>query len=476
MLVPCPVNQDVYLIRSLSLLLALLLSLPVAAKLAEEGQARPFAQPARDLQQIRDSGELRVLVNQSRNTYSSVRGQATGSENQRLEAFLAFLNQPRGGTTRSVNMKIIPLPKAQLQAAMQRGEGDLLVPGEVLDLPETSTLNASQPIMQQVPLVFVSRQGQRRYQHVSQLAGRMVVLPAGSAALPVITRLNKQLRELKKAPLMIKWADPSLAAEDVLEMVAAGIYRLAVVELPVAERWIRVLPGLRIDRHLELDRSGSLVWMVQPDTPTLLASVNFFLRNYSPPASVDSEFRKVYRSQYKVHNPLSAADQRRLEKVRPTLQKYAGEQQFDWLLLAALAYKESSLNPSARSPGGAVGLMQITPVAARAVGMSHFEKLDDNVQTSAKYLARIRRNFFSSPQIAERDRLAFILAGYNLGPQRVQNLRVEARKRGLNANQWFFQVERIAAEKFGLHTVTYVSSLNKYYQAFVDQRDFIEPR
>ena len=465
------------MIRSLSLLLALLLlSLPVAARLGEDAQAPSLAQPARDLQQIRDSGELRVLVNQSRNTYSSVRGQPTGSENLRLEAFLAFLNQPRGGTTRSVSMKIIPLPKAQLQLAMQRGEGDLLVPGELLDVPEASTLKASQPIMEKVPLVFVSRQGQRRYRHVTQLAGRMVVLPAGSAALPVITRLNQQLRELKKPPLMIKWAAPSLATEDLLEMVAAGIYRLAVVELPVAERWVRVLPGLRIDRHLELDRSSSLAWMVQPDAPTLLASVNYFLRNYSSPASVDTAFRKVYRSQYKVHNPLSSADQRRLEKVRPTLQKYAGEQQFDWLLLAALAYKESSLNPSARSPGGAVGLMQITPVAARAVGMSHFEKLDDNVQTSAKYLARIGRNFFSSPQIEERERLAFILAGYNLGPQRVQNLRVEARQQGLNANQWFFQVERIAAEKYGLQTVNYVSSLNKYYQAFVDQRDFIEPR
>lgn len=465
------------MIRLLSVWLSLLLlSLPVAARLGEEAPSGSLLQPARDLQQIRDSGELRVLVNQNRNTYSSVRGQPTGIENLRLEAFLAFLNQPRGGTTRSVSMKIIPLPKAQLQLAMQRGEGDLLVPGEVLDVPETSTLIASQPIMPEVPLVFVSRQGQRRYQHVTQLAGRMVVLPAGSAALPVISRLNQQLRELKKPPLMIKWAAPSLGAEDILEMVAAGIYRLAVVELPVAERWARVLPRLRIDRQLELDRSGSWVWMVQADTPILLASVNFFLRNYSSPASADNAFRSLYRSKYKVHNPLSAADQRRLEKVRPVLQKYAAEQQFDWLLLAALAYKESSLNPSARSPGGAVGLMQVTPVAARAVSMSHFEKLDDNVQTSAKYLARIRRNFFSNPQIEERERMAFILAGYNMGPQRVQNLRVEARKRGLNANQWFFQVERIAAEKYGLHTVNYVSSLNKYYQAFVDQRDFIEPR
>ena len=464
------------MIRSLLLLLVLLMqTLPAAARLSDETDTHPLTLLPRDLQQIRDSGELRVLVNQTRNTYSSVKGQPVGSENLRLEGFLEFLNLPRGGTTRTVTLKVIPMPKTRLLEALRRGEGDLLVAGEVLDVPADSPLVASQPIMQQVPLVFVTRQGQRRYQRVDQMAGRMVVLPSGSAAGPAIQRLNQQLRDLKLAPLMIKWAAPSLGPEDVMEMVAGGIYRLAVVELPVAERWAKVLPKLRIDRHLVLGRRGNLNWLMQPDAPILLASVNFFLRNYDPQASVDNAFRRAYRNQYKVHDPLSGSSQRRLEKVRPVLQKYAAEEQFDWLLLAAIAYKESNLNPAARGSHGATGLMQVTPVAARAVGMSDFHSLDDNVQTSAKYLARIRRNFFSNPQIEARERQAFILAGYNLGPQRVQSLRAEARRRGLNANQWFFQVERIAAEKFGLQTVTYVNSLNKYYQAFVEQRDFLEP-
>lgn len=463
--------------KSLLLLLTLLsLSLPAAARMGGPAEQQAASRPARDLVQIRDSGELRVLVNQSRNTYASVRGQPVGIENLRLDAFVAFLNQPRGGSTRSVKLKLIPLPKAQLLAAMQRGEGDLLVAGEVLEVPEGSALVASQAIAQQVPMVFVTRQGQRRYQRIEQLSGRMLVLPYGSAALPAIIRINQQLRERKLAPLMVKWADQSLATEDVLEMVSAGIYRLAVVELPLAQRWATVLPGLRVERQLEVDRQGELNWQVQRNAPVMLSSVNFFLRNYKSSTSVDKAFKSAYRKQYKVHNPLSVSAQRRLEKVRPVLQKYAGEQQLDWLLLAAVAYKESSLNPAARGQHGATGLMQVTPVAARAVGVGNIDKLESNVQASAMYMARIRRNFFSNPQIAERERMAFILAGYNMGPQRVENLRIEARQRGLNANQWFFQVERVAAEKYGLQTATYVSSLNKYYQAFADQRDFLEPR
>ena len=87
----------------------------------------------------------------------------------------------------------------------------------------------------------------------------------------------------------------------------------------------------------------------------------------------------------------------------------------------------------------------------------------------------LRRSFFSSAQLNERERMAFVLAAYNLGPQRVQGMRAEARRRGLNPNQWFFQVERIAAEQAGMGVVSYVSSVNKYYLAFDRERYLLEP-
>ncbi len=120
--------------------------------------------------------------------------------------------------------------------------------------------------------------------------------------------------------------------------------------------------------------------------------------------------------------------------------------------------------------------MQITPAAARSVGVSNITQVDANVQASSKYLAMIRRNFFNSPQLNERERMAFVLAGYNLGPQRVQSLRAEARRRGLNPNQWFFQVERVAMEQMGMGVVSYVNSVNKYYLAYDRERYLLEPQ
>jgi membrane-bound lytic murein transglycosylase MltF len=48
----------------------------------------------------------------------------------------------------------------------------------------------------------------------------------------------------------------------------------------------------------------------------------------------------------------------------------------------------------------------------------------------------------------------------------VRQLRREAEKRGLNPNIWFGNVERIASERIGRETVTYVSNIYKYYVAY----------
>ena len=108
------------------------------------------------------------------------------------------------------------------------------------------------------------------------------------------------------------------------------------------------------------------------------------------------------------------------------------------------------------------------------MGVSDISSVEGNVQASARYMSLIRRKFFSSNQLNERERMAFVLAAYNLGPERVQAMRAEARRRGLNQNQWFFQVERVALEQVGMGPVSYVNSVNKYFLAFDREREALE--
>ena len=458
--------------RAVLMLCLLLLPWVAVARVAGPLQSTP-ASAVRDLASIRSSGELRVLVNQSRNSSGAVKGQSIGVEYQRLRAFEQYLNRNAADGKR-LRLKLIPRAKDQLLGALQRGEGDLVAPGELLNKPPGGSLRASVALRSKVPLIIVARQGDRRYQSLEQMSGRSLALPAGSVAGEAIRTLNQRLIASQRSPVAVEWVDPSLAVEDVLEMVQAGIFSVTAVEQPIAERWAKVMPKLRLEPHLVLAKDGDMRWYLRREASMLGASVDRFLAAYRAPADLDGAFQRIYRRLYKVHYPLGRTERQRLEKVRPVLQRHAAQQGFDWLTLAALAFKESTLNPAARGVGGATGLMQITPAAARSVGVGNIGVLDNNVQASAKYLAMIRRNFFNSPQLNERERMAFVLAGYNMGPQRVQSMRAEARRRGLNPNQWFFQVERIAMEQVGMGVVSYVNSVNKYYLAYDRERYLLE--
>jgi len=453
---------------------SLLLPMTAVARLPGPLQAVP-ASEVRDLAQIRSSRVLRVLVNQSRNSSGEVQGQAIGVEYHRLRAFEQYLNgHARDG--QEITLKIIPKAKDQLLGALQRGEGDLVAPGELLDLQPGFAVSTSEPIASNIPLVLVGIKGERRYTRLEQLSGKTLALPAGSAAGDAISQINQKLALHKLPPVNIEWVDPSLAVEDVLEMVQGGIFHLTIVEQPIAERWGKILPKLRFDKQVVISEPGEEFWFVRRDASMLRASIDRFLTVYKKPSDQDAAFLRIYRRLYQVHYPLAKADRQRLEKLRPVLQKHADAQGMDWLNLAALAFKESALQPTARGGGSPTGLMQITPSAAQRVGVSNIQDVDGNVQAGAKYLAMIRRKFFASPKLNERERMAFVLAAYNIGPERVQGMRTEARRRGLNPNQWFFQVERVAMEQVGMGPVSYVNSVNKYYLAFDRERESLEPQ
>ena len=134
--------------------------------------------------------------------------------------------------------------------------------------------------------------------------------------------------------------------------------------------------------------------------------------------------------------------------------------------MIAEGYQESALNQEARSPVGAIGVMQVMPPTGRDMNVGDITQLEPNIHAGVKYISFMMNQFFANEPMDPLNKGLFTFAAYNCGPGRVNQLRAAAAKRGLDPNKWFNNVELIAAEKIGRETVQYVSNIYKYYLAY----------
>ena len=137
--------------------------------------------------------------------------------------------------------------------------------------------------------------------------------------------------------------------------------------------------------------------------------------------------------------------------------------EMDWMLMAAQGYQESRLDHGARSHVGAIGVMQVMPATGTQLKVGDIRKLEPNIHAGVKYIRSLVDRYYANEPMDELNKVLFAFAAYNAGPGRVRQLRREAEERGLDRNIWFNNVERIASERIGRETVTYVSNIYKYY-------------
>ena len=117
-------------------------------------------------------------------------------------------------------------------------------------------------------------------------------------------------------------------------------------------------------------------------------------------------------------------------------QRYASTIRWDWRLLAAQCYQESTFDPKARSWAGACGLMQIMPGTADHLGLSRANIYDpeQNIAAAVRYIAELERSFSDIREHSERTK--FVLAAYNGGHFHIRDAMALARKNGRNASLW----------------------------------------
>jgi len=282
-----------------------------------------------------------------------------------------------------------------------------------------------------------------------------------------LEQLNAELTKVGKAPVKVRFAPENLETEDILEMVNAGLVKITVVDNHMAEFWAKVFPKLTLNRGATVRTGAEIAWMIRKDSPKLEAELNEFLARYPEGSSMRTILLQMYLQNTKFAKEATSKDElAKFERTVDFFRKYGDQYDLDYLLMMAEGYQESQLNQEARSPVGAIGVMQVMPATGSELKVGDIRQIEPNIHAGVKYIRFMMDQFYANEPMDKLNKGLFTFASYNAGPGRLAQLRGLAAKRGLDPNIWFNNVEVIASEKIGRETVQYVSNIYKYYLAY----------
>lgn len=113
-------------------------------------------------------------------------------------------------------------------------------------------------------------------------------------------------------------------------------------------------------------------------------------------------------------NPQQKTDQlpANLTDLESVFNYFAAQYNLNPDLLKSVAKAESNFDPSAVSPVGALGIMQLMPATARSLGVNNPLNATENIAGGAKYLSSLLERFDGNVPLA--------VAAYNAGPGAVK--------------------------------------------------------
>ena len=420
-----------------------------------------------DIDEMVKRRNIRVAVTLSRTHYFIDKGQQRGLTYEALKSFENDLNADLKTGNLKVHVVIVPMSRDQLYPALSTGKVDM-VAAMVTVRPELEQLVAfSEPTRTNVNQLVVTGPGAPPISVVDDLAGQRVFVRKTSAYYETLTRLNEQLKASGKPPLIIDQAPDVLEDDDVLEMVNAGLAPITVVDDYLAEFWEQVLTNITVHRDVRLRTGGRLAVAFRKDNPGLRNAVNVWLRKHGKGEAERNVVERRYLQSVKyVKNAAADAERQKLTAVIELFKKYGVLYKVDYLLMAAQGYQESTLDNRTKSAAGAIGVMQVMPATGKQMNVGDIHEIDSNIHAGVKYMRFMMDEYFKDEPMDTLNKALMTFAAYNAGPGRLQQLRREAAARGLNPNIWFGNVERVASERIGRETVTYVSNIFKYYIAY----------
>ncbi len=373
------------------------------------------------------------------------------------------------GRVRSPTVVVIPVGRDELIPGLINGRGDIVMGNLTITPARQKLVDFGPPLHPNVDELVITGPAAKSIVSFDDLVKTGLYVRRSSSYFEHLQALNAERKIQGKKPIPITEADENLEDYDLLDMVNAGVIKVIVVDSHKATFWEQVFDKIKVHHHLSVHSGNQIAWAIRKNSPILMKSITAFGKTVKKGSLLGNIVLKRYLGNTRwLKNALVGKDRKRYEETIEIIKRYAGQYEFDWLIIAAQAYQESRFDQSKRSPAGAVGVMQVLPSTAadKAVGIPDISTLENNIHAGVKYLNWLRQKYFSNEMISPLDRILFSLAAYNAGPGNMKRARRHAKKLGFDPNRWFGNVEIGMYRAVSGEPASYVRNIYKYYVTY----------
>lgn len=434
------------------------------------------SEPKSELEQIRARGVLRVGTLNNQLSYYIGPDGPSGLDYELAREF-----------ARELGVKLEMKPAYRLSSlfpALKNGEIDIIAAGLSQSEQRLKDYRAG-PAYYYVSQQVVYKKGQWRPRNIEQLIAKQDELYLESGDAPIFSVVNDShfentLDSLKSTYTEFRYyVDNNADVNDLLKLVSQGELKFTMADSVEISLSQRIYPD--IATAFEMTEDQPISWfMRRSDDESLYAMMIEFFGNLKQSGSLASLEEKyighIGTFDYVDTRAFIRALDSRLPKWMPLFQKYSEE--FDWRLIAALAYQESHWNPNAKSPTGVRGMMMLTLPTARSVDVTNRLNPEQSVRGGVEYLRRMMERIPDS--IPDHEKIWFALASYNVGYGHMMDARRLTKLQGGSPDAWADVKDRLPQlrqKKYftqtrygyarGDEALSYVENIRRYYQSII---------
>lgn len=396
-----------------------------------------------DLAEILKKGKLTVLAENSSTSFFIYRGKKMGFEYELLKEFANELGV-------ALEIKIVN-NLDDLIPMLNNGEGDIIACNYTITRDRKKQIDFSIPYIK-TPQVLIQRKpkGWEKMtadqinsflvRDISELAHKKVHVWKNSSNYQRLIHLQDEIGDT----IYIEEEEGLISTEELIEMVSEGLIDYTVTEENIAKVNNRFFDNLCITTYISVPQK--IGFGLRKSSPLLNAKLDKWLIQFMSKKTFKYIKNKYF---YSKNNTLNATVIKsnlkggQLSAYDAIFKDVALKYNWDWRLLASVAYHESRFNPNARGFGGAYGIMQFMPKTGPKYGVSPNSTVDQQILGGMKLLNSLYTLWKQIPDTEQR--VKFTLASYNAGKGHIDDAQRLARKHGLNPLIWNDNVEVMMA-------------------------------